>query len=391
MNRGVVVIGAGQAGAEAALTLRQLGYDGPVTVFGAEDLPPYSRPPLSKDFLTGALPIERMLLRTASAYLRANITIRLGEAVVALDPAAKTVTAASGDVFAYGACVLATGSSARRLPVSGEDLGGVLALRERGDADRLRELLKPGARIVIAGAGYLGLEIAASARNLGAEVTVIEAAARLLGRSTSFLTAGALAARHRREGVDLLLGCQISALEGEGTVREVVMADGRRIAADVVIASIGAVPAVDIARKAGIICGVGVLADIDCRTSAPDVYAIGDCAEWDMGDGCGPLRLESVQMASQGARTAAAAIVGAARPKPKLPYFWSQQYDLKLQIAGFVTAGVETEDALVGDAEGAFAVMRKRDGVLVSVEAVNMPAKYIEAQRLIGQPLRQYA
>ena len=390
--RDVVIIGAGQAGAEAALALRQLRYRGGVTVIGAEDLLPYSRPLLSKDFLIGALPAEKLPLRTAQAYERADITMRLGETVVALSPELKTVTLASGEVLHYAACILAAGASARRILLPGDDLEGIYTLRSRVDADRLRAALGSGVRLVVLGAGYLGLEVAASARKLGSAVTVIEATPRVLGRSASELTARALARRHQREGVDLRLGAAAVGFIGHnGKVRAVGLRGGEEIAADVVVIAVGANPETGLAKAAGIRCDHGILADADARTSAADVYAIGDCALWDTGDGRGALRLESVQMASQGARAAAAAIAGAPRPAVKQPYFWSNQYDLKLQIAGVIPAGQVTEDVLDGDLEGAFAVKRSANGRLLAVEAVNAPRKYIEAQLLIGQSLPQFA
>jgi 3-phenylpropionate/trans-cinnamate dioxygenase ferredoxin reductase subunit len=391
MAQGVVVVGAGQAGAEAALALRQLKYPRLVTLLGAESIAPYGRPPLSKDFLAGSLAIEKLLLRSVQAYETAGVTLRLGQTVSRIDPDARHVELSGGEMVGYDACIIATGASARRLPVAGADLGNILALRTRADADMLRELLRPRARMVIVGAGYLGLEVAASATKFGVDITVVETAPRLLARSTSGVAADALAARHAREGVRIVLGAQVAEFSGDMVVREVVLTDGSRLAADVVVVSIGATPEISLARDAGIACGVGILADPDGRTSVPDIFAIGDCAEWDMGDGRGHLRLESVQMASQGARAAAAAIMGAARPGVKHPYFWSQQYDLKLQIAGRVPPGIATDDVLVGDPAGAFSVNRIADGVLLAVEAVNSPARYIEAQRQIGRPLPEFA
>lgn len=388
----VVIIGAGQAGAEAALALRQLRYQGRITLLGDEALAPYSRPPLSKDFLVGTLPAEKLLLRSRQAYDRAEVTLRLGETATAIDTAARRVTLESGETLDYDSCILATGSSARRIDLPGGGLGGIFTLRTCGDADALRAALVPGARLVVIGAGYLGLEVAASARKLGHPVSVIESAPRLLGRSTSELTAQALAARHLAEGVDLRLATGVTGFAGQdGRVVAVQLSDGSAIPADVVVVSVGGVAETKLARDAGIRCGAGILADPDGRTSARDVFAIGDCAEWDSGDGRGALRLESVQMASQGARAVAAAIMGQPRPAVKQPYFWSQQYDLKLQIAGVVPAGALVEDRLEGDPTGAFAVTRTAGGVVLAVEAVNSPAHYIQAQRLIGQPLTQIA
>lgn len=386
---GVVIIGAGQAGAEAALALRQFQYVEPVTVIGDEPAVPYSRPPLSKDFLLGTLPPEKLALRAASAYERAGVSLRLGEAAVALDPASHTVTLASGERLLYDACIIATGSSARRLPLPGADLRGILTLRTWADAKWLQAALQPDARLAVIGAGYLGLEVAASARKLGHDVTVIEAGPRILGRSASDLAARALARRHEAEGVRLLLGLAPAGFAGghDGRVRAVVMADGSEIGADVVVVSVGGVPATGIALAAGIRCGNGITADPDARTSAADVYSIGDCAHWDAGDGRGHLRLESVQMASRGARAAAAAIAGQPRPAVKQPYFWSNQYNLRLQIAGWVPPGLATEDHLEGDPADAFWVTRSIDGKLLAVEAVNSPAEYIKGQQLIGQPL----
>ena len=380
---GVLIIGAGQAGAEAALALRQNRYDGPITLIGDEEVPPYNRPPLSKDFLCGALPPERLLLRSAAAYERADITLRLGETVRALDPQRRLVHLAGGDALPYSALILATGSRARTLSLPGADSARLMTLRTQGDAERLQSALRPGIRLAIIGAGWLGLEIAASSRKLGCEVAVIEAADRILARSTSPLTAEALSARHRREGVALYLGRGVVRMEGA----DVLLSDGQKVGADLVVACIGGAAEIALAQSAGIVCGAGIKADADARTSIPDIYAVGDCAEWDCSDGRGAQRLESVQMAAQGARAAAAAICGLPRPSGKMPYFWSQQYDLKLQIAGVVPAGAVTSDTLKGDVDGAFSVTRSLDGKLVAVEAVNSPAAYIEAQRALAQPL----
>ncbi|WP_159349108.1 NAD(P)/FAD-dependent oxidoreductase [Roseomonas harenae] len=381
----VVIVGAGQAGAEAALALRQGGFPGPVHLFGREAVSPYERPPLSKGFLLGTILEERLIFRSAAAYEAAGIRLVLGREVSQLDPANRRVVLNDGVAVDYAACILATGAEPRPLPVPGGGLPGILLLRSLEHARQLRAAIVPGLPVVVVGGGYLGLEVAASARKLGAEVTIIEAQPALLHRSASAITAEALASRHRAAGVRLLLGRQVARIEGSVRADGVTLAHGAFLPASLVLACIGAKPEVALAQAAGLACDDGIRVDAACRTAFPDLYAIGDCARQDDPRFGRPVRLESVQSATWQARCAAAAILGKALPTPRPAYFWSEQHDAKLQIAGLADPRMPCDDTLVGDPTGAFAVYRVQDGVLRTVEAVNRPRDFVRAHSLIGQ------
>jgi 3-phenylpropionate/trans-cinnamate dioxygenase ferredoxin reductase subunit len=381
----VVIVGAGQAGAEAALALRQGGFRGPVHLIGRETVPPYERPPLSKGFLLGTTLEERLTFRSAAAYDAADIRLVLGREVLRLDPASRRVMLDGGEIIDYAACILATGAEPRPLPVPGGGLPGVLPLRSLDHARRLRAAVVPGLSVVVVGGGYLGLEAAASVRKLGAEVAVIETQPALLHRSTSAITAEALAARHLAAGVRLLLGRQVARIEGGARAEGVTLADGAFLPASLVLACIGAAPDVALAEAAGLACEDGIRVDAACRTAFPDLYAVGDCARQDDPRFGRPVRLESVQSATWQARCAAAAILGKTPPAPRPAYFWSEQFDAKLQIAGLADPHMPCDDTLVGDPADAFAVYRVQGGVLRAVEAVNRPRDFVRAQSLIGQ------
>lgn len=385
MSKRVLIVGAGQAGAEMALALRQHQFDGAIVMVGAEAHLPYARPPLSKEFLIESLPAERLPFRSSHAYEKAGVELILGQAARRLDVVAKTLRLANGDVASYDVCILATGAGARKLPISGADLANIAVLRSIDDCRALRTGIVAGKRLVVIGAGYLGLEVAASARKRGADVTVIEAQPRILARSTSTTIAEAIAKRHAEAGVRLVLSMGVAGFLGEaGAVSGVRLSDGSVIDADFVLVAVGSYPEMGLAQAAGIACANGILVDEDCRTSAPAVFAIGDCAAWNRGGGAGPQRLESVQSAVQGARRAAAAIAGTAVPAAKPPYFWSNQFEFKLQIVGAAPAGLHTRDVLVGDAPGSFAVYRFDGEMLLAVEAVNSPKHFVTAQQIVG-------
>lgn len=368
-----------------ALALRQQKFDGAITMIGAEQHLPYSRPPLSKDFLVDALSADRLPFRSSHAYEKAQVDLLLGQPVSGLDVAARTLRLSEGDSLPYDICILATGAGARRLTLPGSDLANVAVLRSMADCLALRSEITAGVRLAVVGAGYLGLEVAASARKLGSEVVVIEAQPRILARSTSATTAEAMAAKHATNGVRLIVGVGVGSLVGEaGSVAGVRLSNGELVAADIVLVAVGSFPETELAEAAGIACANGILADANCRTSAPDVFAIGDCAAWDRGDGAGPQRLESVQSAVQGARRAAAVIAGASVPPTRPPYFWSNQFDFKLQIVGAVPPGRQTRDILVDDSQDSFAVYRFGGETLLAVEAVNSPKHFVAAQQSVG-------
>jgi 3-phenylpropionate/trans-cinnamate dioxygenase ferredoxin reductase component len=382
-NRRVVIIGAGQAGGEASFRLRAAGFEGAITLVGEEAQPPYQRPPLSKTYLAGVLPLDRVHLKPVEAYAEANIQLHLGAVVQSLDRAAKILRLSTGESLAYDWAILATGSRARALPVAGADLPGVFTLRTVADVDAIRPHLAPGRRLVVIGAGFIGLEVAAIARDLDLDVTVVEAAARPLARVAGDVMAGFFLDEHTKRGVRFVLGAQASVIKGESHVRAVGLSDGAEIPADLVIAGIGITPEARLAQTAGLRVEDGVVTDANTCTSDPAIFAIGDCARRPIPFyGGRVVRLESVHNALEGAKLAAAAITGAAPPTLEAPWFWSDQYDLKLQIAGLFTGH---DHVVVRGEPGArrFAVFYFRGQELLAVDAVNSPAEFLGAKQLI--------
>jgi 3-phenylpropionate/trans-cinnamate dioxygenase ferredoxin reductase subunit len=383
----IIIIGAGHAGGAVAAQLREQGHRGPLCVIGDEPHLPYQRPPLSKAVLKGTADIGSLLLKTAAFYQEHDIDVRTGQVVTAIDRAARTVTLASGEALPYDFLVLATGAQPRRLGVAGAGLENVLALRDMGDAERLKQALLPGRRLAVVGGGYIGLEVAAAARALGLEVTVIEREARLLARVASERLGLFYDSLHRAQGLEIILDANVSAFEGDGTVASVRLADGRRLDCDVVVVGVGAVPRDELARACGLECGNGVIVDADARTSDPAIFAIGDLA-------CRPLpvygnrmaRLESVPNALEQARQAACAIVGKPGPAPEVPWFWSDQYDTKLQIAGIPFTA--NRQVVRGTPEqGKFAIYHLDGERVVAVEAVNSPLDFIAARAFIERQM----
>ncbi|WP_055586897.1 NAD(P)/FAD-dependent oxidoreductase [Streptacidiphilus griseoplanus] len=388
--RSVVIVGAGQAGSDTAAALRSHGFDGRVTLVGEEPWLPYQRPPLSKAYQAGTVGQEELELRPASFYADQRIELLRGDRAVKIDRELRTLLLDSGRTLPYDALVLATGARPRALPVPGAQRPGVLALRGLDDAEALRQQLAGAERplqVVVVGAGFIGLEVAATARELGHHPTVVEALPRVLARAVSPVMSDWLAAEHRRRGTALLLRREVVALHGAGTgdgpVQVVELDGGTRLPADLVVVGIGVLPNVGLAVEAGLNVGDGVLVDEQLRTSDPAIHAVGDCARFPSVHAGRPLRLESVQNASDQARTVAAVICGEPAPYRALPWFWSQQFTLRLQIAG-ITAGHD-EAVTAGDPEqGRFSVFCFRHGRLVGVESVNRPADHGIARRLLA-------
>ena len=376
---GIVVIGAGQAGAALVAKLRALGHAGPVTLIGAEPVPPYQRPPLSKAYLLGEMPLERLFLRPESFYAEQGITLLTGARVRGIDPAARQVHLADRSL-PYEQLALTTGAVPRRLPAAlGGDLAGVHVVRSLADVDALAPAIAPGARAVIVGGGYIGLEAAAVARKRGLAVTVIEAAPRILQRVAAAETSDHVRALHRSHGVEVLEAAPLARLQGQGGhVCAAELANGRVIEADVVITGIGVDPDVALARDAGLAIDNGVATDAQGRTSAAQVWAAGDCASFPAQGG--RLRLESVQNAIDQAECVAANMLGAGTSYAPVPWFWSDQFDMKLQIAGLGTG----HDRLVVRRAGAgrshwyFAGER-----FLAVDAMNDPRAYMVGKRLL--------
>lgn len=378
----IVVVGAGQAGGEFAQRLRQGGFQGDVTLIGEEPAPPYQRPPLSKKYLSGELPMERLLLRPPSVYATENIALLPSVRVVWIDRSAKRVRLEGGRELPFDAVVLATGARPRKLPIVGADLDGVHVLRTAADVDAIRPRFQPGAKLVVVGAGYIGLEVAAVARQLGLDVTVIETAVRPLARVTSPEVAGFFLDEHTRQGVRFMLGGQPALIKGKTQVTGVAFADGKEVAADIVIAGIGVQPEVTLAQQCGLAVDNGVVTDAQCRTADPAIFAIGDCAARPMAHYGGRVcRLESVHNAVEGAKLAAAAILGQEQAV-EAPWFWSDQYDLKLQIAGLFQ-GYDRVVVRGAMSERAFAAFYYQGPQLIAVDAVNKPGEYLGAKMLI--------
>ncbi|MDO9608751.1 MAG: FAD-dependent oxidoreductase, partial [Brevundimonas sp.] len=327
----ILIIGAGHAGGSVAAFLRQYGHEGPIVLVGEEDAPPYQRPPLSKAWLKGEADLEGLLLRPLSFYEEQGIEFRPSTVAVSVDPEAKTVAFHDGSSEAYDVLVLATGSTARKLPVPGGDHPELLELRTLKDAERLKAVLGPGKRLAVVGGGYVGLEAAASARALGAGAVVIERAPRVLARVASETLSAFFTAQHRAHGVEIMTGAEVVAVAQNG----VTLADGSVVRADAVLVGVGALACESLARSAGLRCDDGVVVDEQARTSDPAIFAVGDMTRRPIPvHGGVSHRLESVPNALEQAKQAAAAIVGRPGPAPEVPWFWSDQYDFKLQIAG---------------------------------------------------------
>jgi 3-phenylpropionate/trans-cinnamate dioxygenase ferredoxin reductase subunit len=388
MSRDVVVVGAGQAAAQLCLSLRAGGYRDGILMIGAERFAPYQRPPLSKKFLTERRAPETLLLRPQTLWRDQGVELALGETVAALDPQRRTLSSvdAQGQTreLGYGTLVLATGTRARALTAPGAELAGVFSLRSIDDVHRLRPALDAAERIVIVGGGYIGLEVAAVMRQEGRAVTVLEAEDRLLKRVTGTDVAAFFETLHRARGVDIRLGARLAAVTGEGAVSGARLADGTILPADVVLLAVGAQANDDLARSAGIPCNDGILVDTLARTGVPDVYAVGDCARFPSGRFGRQLRLESVQNAIDQAKAAAGAILGTPRPYDPVPWFWSDQYEIKLQMAGLSDGYDSTE--LVGDrAAPRFSVEYRAQGRLIAVDAVNDARAHMTARRRIAE------
>lgn len=383
MARRVIIIGAGQAGGEAAQRLRAGDPDLDITLIGEEPQPPYQRPPLSKTYLSGDLSIDRLLLRPAELYAGENITLRLNRRAVWIDRGNRRVRLDGGQEFPYDAVIVASGARPRRLPLAGADLAGVHLLRTAADVDAIRADFHPGAKLVVVGAGYIGLEVAAVARMRGLEVTVVEAGTRPLGRVTGPEVAGFFLDEHVAKGVRFALSAAPAVLKGVDRVRAVGLSDGSEVEADLVVAGIGVTPDTHLAEHAGLKVDDGIVVDGSMRTSDPDIFAIGDCARRPLAHyGDRLARLESVHNAIEGAKLAAAAILGQPAPALEAPWFWSDQYDLKLQIAGMF-AGYDRIVMRGDPKDRAFAAFYYEKGRLIAVDAVNRPAEYLGAKQLI--------
>ena len=383
MEERLVIVGAGQAAAQAIATVRAEGFGGTLTLVGDEPFIPYQRPPLSKTYLMGTLERERLFLKPEHFYAESKCELVLGESAEAIDREAKLVKLSGGRALAYDKLLLATGARVRRIGCPGSDLAGVHYLRGISDVDALRSLFAQGKRLAIVGGGYIGLEVAAVAKKTGLDVTVFESLDRLMARAVSPPVSDFYASVHRAAGVEIMLGCNVEGFEGDGRL-EAVRAGGKSYPADIVLVGIGIVPNVELAKEAGLACDDGIVVGPDCScTNDPSVFAAGDCTRHIGREGV-PIRLECVQNAIDQAKHAGLAIVGKPKPYREVPWFWSDQYDLKLQIAGLARPGDEFVLRGMPDTRK-FAVFHLRDGMVAAVEAVNAAPEYIVGRKLIAE------
>ncbi|MDP5336289.1 MAG: NAD(P)/FAD-dependent oxidoreductase [Paracoccaceae bacterium] len=376
----VVVVGAGQAGSSLVAKLRNSGFDGSITLIGAEPVPPYQRPPLSKAYLLGDMALDRLFLRPESFYAEHRIDLRLNTRVTGIDRAARTL-ALNGEVMSYDHLVLATGSDPRRLPASiGGALDGVFVVRDLADVDAMAPHVVQGKRALIVGGGYIGLEAAAVAAKRGLEVTLVEMADRILQRVAAPETSDFFRALHQGHGVTIREGIGLDRLLGEGHVTGARLSDGTELAVDLVIVGVGITPATALAEAAGLEIENGIKVDAQGRTSDPAIWAAGDCASFPWKDG--RIRLESVPNAIEQAECVAENIMGADKGYIAKPWFWSDQYDVKLQIAG-LNAGYDRTVVRPGDKPGSQSVWYFRGDELLAVDAMNDPRAYMIGKRLI--------
>jgi len=381
----VLIVGAGHAGAQAAVSLRQLGFAGTLALLSDEPCWPYERPPLSKDYLAGKKPFEAMLLKEPEYWAEKHIAVLRGQSVVAVDPAAHQVRTGDGAALGYGTLVWCTGGAPRRLSCAGHHLSGVHTIRTRADVDLMRGELAGAATVAVVGGGYIGLEAAAVLTAMGKSVTVIEMQDRVLARVAGEPVSRFYEAEHRTRGVRILLNAAVDCIEErEGRASGVRLGDGTVLPADMVVAGIGIIPAVQPLLDAGAAGGNGVEVDACCRTSLPDIYAIGDCAAHRnrFADGTS-VRVESVQNAVDQALVAAKAITGAPVPYDAVPWFWSNQYDLRLQTVGLSTG----HDAIVvrGEPETrSFSVVYLRRSCVIALDCVNATRDYVQGKALVA-------
>jgi 3-phenylpropionate/trans-cinnamate dioxygenase ferredoxin reductase subunit len=390
MLQRIVIVGAGQAAAQAIDTLRRKGFTGSITLVGAEAHLPYQRPPLSKKYLSGALEQERLLLRPAHFYADHRVDVRLGRRAVRIDRAGRQVQLDDGTALEYDTLLLATGSKPREIATPGGHLGGIHYLRSIADVDRIRSELSSGRRLVIVGGGYIGLEVAATAREMGVSVTVLEMAERVMNRVTCPEVSAFYQAEHSKHGVNIVCNARVQAFDRHGSghqVRAVVCEDGSEHPADLVLVGVGVVPNDELAQNAGLECMNGVVVDQHCRTADPHVFAAGDCTYHPNIHYGRRMRLESVDNAFEQGASAALNMLGTPTPHDKVPWFWSDQYDLKMIIVG-ISQGFDSTVMRGSPASRSFSVCYLFGGELLAVDTINAPKEQMAARKLVAARAR---
>ena len=383
MKKNVVIAGAGHASGQVAMSLRQGGFDGRIVVIGEEPFLPYQRPPLSKKYLAGEMAAERLYVKPASFYEEADVELMLETKIEEIDRAAKCLRTGKGTSIGYDKLVLALGSRPRRLPVDGVTLERVHYLRTISDVDAIRADFDRGGRLVVIGAGYIGLEVAAVARQAGLDVTVVEMADRVMSRAVSAEVSDYYQIEHTNQGVKFRLSTSIAEIGGKKRVRQVITSEGDEIPADLVIIGIGILPNTELAYAAELETDNGIVVDDHCLTSDPDIYAVGDCTLHPNGVYGRMLRLESVHNAIEQAKTAAANFCGKDTAYCDVPWFWSDQYDLKLQIAG-LSEGYDDVVIRGNPAERSFSCLYLKEGHLIATDAINAPRDFVHSKQLIA-------
>ena len=381
----VVIVGGGHAGGQAAASLRQEGYEGEIVVVADEPHIPYQRPPLSKQYLAGEYGLERVYLRPEKFYADREIAVRKGVRAVRINPDARTLECSNGETLAYDKLLLATGSRPRKLATAGDDLAGVHYLRTIADVDAIRRDLKPGRRIAIVGGGYIGLEVAAVAVEMGLAVTVLEMEDRILGRVTTPEMSAFYHALHTGKGVVIRTGLRAESFAGaEGRLEQVVCAGGEVVDADLAVVGIGIVPNVELAAAAGLDCDNGIIVDETTRTTDPNIHAVGDCTNHPNPVLGRRLRLESVPNAMEQSRVAAANLAGGDKVYATVPWFWSDQYDLKLQMVGF-SADADGQVTRGDPTTNQFATFHLSGDTVIAADAVNSAREFMAARQLVGK------
>ncbi len=381
---GVIIVGAGHAAGQAVASLRAEGFEGPITLIGDEPYIPYQRPPLSKKFLAGELDIERVYFKPSAFYEKSDAKVLLNSRVVKIERQEKRVHLDDGTTRAYDRLILATGARVRKLTIPSHDLEGIFYLRTIADVEAIQAKFNKGGRMVIVGGGYIGLEIAAVAVKRGLDVTVLEMAPRVLARVVDPIISTFYEKMHAQEGVKIETGVAVSGFEGKGHVARIVCEDAKAFDADFVVVGVGVLPNVELAQEAGLAVENGIVVNDLCRTDDPDIYSIGDCTDHPNALLGHRLRLESVHNALEQAKTAAADICGKQKPYAQIPWFWSDQYDLKLQIAG-LSAGYD-EAVVRGNpqTDRSFAVFYLRDGIMIACDAINRAPEHMMSRRFIA-------